>query len=172
MTDFKSVEEVIESVYANDTNKKNAALKEWNNLNVDGLAMGKYFFVNDLFKKAGLENIIQDESVYEKDWDLAIKNTWANYADIRNKVVENEKENPGVRTPFHDILDRLKYVSSTDNASTRKEQAKGFVMPYKSMMSQVGSSQLVPMRYFSPEGDTVVYDIFMTCGMLTYKMVE
>jgi hypothetical protein len=27
MTDFKSVEEVIESVYANDTNKKNAALK-------------------------------------------------------------------------------------------------------------------------------------------------
>jgi len=134
MTDFKSVEEVIESVYANDTNQKNAVLKEWNNLNVDGLAMGKYFFVNDLFAKAGLENIIQDESVYEKDWDLAIKNTWANYADIRNKVVENEKENPGVRTPFHDILDRLKYVSSTDNASTRKEQAKGFVMPYKSMV--------------------------------------
>ena len=158
MTDFKSVEEVIESVYANDANLKNAALKEWGNLNVDGLAMGKYFFVNDLFAKAGLENVIQDESIYEKDWDLAIKNTWANYADIRNKVVENEKENPGERTLFHDILDRLKYISSKDNASTRKEQAKGFVMPYKSMMSQVGSSQLVPMPYFSPEGDANVYD--------------
>ena len=161
-TDFKNVEEVIEDVYDGNT-EKNAVLKEWSRLNVDGLAIGKYYFVADLFSKAGIENVIEDESNYEKDWDRAIKNTWANYADIRSKVVEHNKKQKDenvepTRTMYHDILDRLAYISSTDNASTRKEQAKGFVMPYKSLNPGAGSSALIPMQYFSPENDTNIYD--------------
>jgi len=153
-TKYDSVKDLIETFYKNDIAQKNAKLKEWNKLQNRGLGLGKMIFLTELLNEAGEQDAIEEDDNI-KDWDKAIDQLVENYSEIRYFAQQNPN-NEVAQQQYKTLYES--FISGYHNASARKEQAKGFTMPYKSLTPGAGSSTLIPMPYYSPIGDNNVYD--------------
>jgi len=141
---YGSVKEMIEKVI-NAQELKPSVIAEWNMLQKDGLALGKYVFLQKLLNESSNQDMLAEEG--EKNHNDALKELHHFYVDARAKG-KNEK---------------YKYISAIMFSQDKKEQARGFEMPYVPYNKGMGAThkdangeftQGRDMLMFSPLGST------------------